>query len=113
MQSDEIEDEEKRIDKMRVKVVSIEQDLIIDLLNWWRDPPHWFALPITDELPEDCEVVSISVSWDRRCIEALVWSKSFPPCEHGSMPERIPGLMADFRQVEFTKDRGMIHARNS
>jgi len=84
-----------------VKIISIDQRFIIDVLNWWRNPPHWMALPVTDELPDDCVVVSVSVSWDRRCIEAMVASKEFPPCAEGGVPERIPGTMTEFRSVPF------------
>lgn len=88
-------------EERRVKIVSIDQRFIVDVLNWWRNPPHWIALPVTDELPEDSVVVSVSVSWGRRCIEAMVASKEFPPCPEGEIPERIPGMMTDFRSVPF------------
>lgn len=85
----------------RVKIISLDSRFLIDLLNWWRKPPHWLALPITDELPEDCVVVNVNVSWERRCIEAMVASASFPVCPEGSLPERIPGVMTEMRNVPF------------
>ena len=88
-------------DERRLKILSIDQRFLVDVLNWWRDPPHWMALPIMDELPEDCKVVSVSVSWERRCIEAIVASKEFERCEDGAMPERIPGMLSEFRSVPF------------
>jgi len=90
------------LDERRLKIISINQRFLVDVLNWWRDPPHHMALPITDELPEDCVVVSVSVSWERRCIEAMVTSKCFPPCVDGELPERIPGMLTDFRIVPFS-----------
>ena len=43
----------------RVKILRMDANLLIDVLTWWRDPPHFLALPITEELPEDCEVLHI------------------------------------------------------
>ena len=87
-------------DENRIKILSIDQHFLIDVLNWWRDPPSWMALPITDELPADCYVVHVSVSWERRCVEAMVCSKEFPMLPEGQIPERIPGHISKFRKVE-------------
>ena len=95
MSSDKTPSQERRF-----KIVSINQQFMVDVLNWWRNPPHWMALPITDALPEDCEVVSMSVSFERQCLEAIVASKNFPPCLEGSVIERIPGFV-EFREVQF------------
>lgn len=88
-------------EERRVKIVSIDPQFIVDVFNWWRNPPHWLALPVNDALPKDCVVVSVSVSWERRCIEAMVASKEFPPCADGDLPERIPGMMTEFRSISF------------
>jgi hypothetical protein len=85
----------------RLKILGISKRLLIDIFNWWRDPPNWLALPITDELPADCVVVSVSVSWERQCIEAVVASREFPPCEDGAMMPRVPELLTEFRIVPF------------
>jgi hypothetical protein len=89
------------VDERRVKIISIRQEFLIDVLNWWRNPPHWLALPVTDELPPDCVVIAVNVSFERRCIEALIASNEFPICEPGCIPERIPGAVTEFRHVEF------------
>lgn len=83
----------------RVKVISLDSRFLIDVLNWWRNPPHWMAL--IDELPDDCVVVNVNVSWERRCIEAMVASASFPICPEGALPERIPGILTEMRNVPF------------
>lgn len=89
------------IGERRLKIVSIHRRFLIDVLNWWRNPPHYVALPITDELPEDCVVVSVEASWERDCIEAMVTSKEFPPCPEGEVLDRIPGMTTEFRVVSF------------
>lgn len=86
-------------EERRMKIVSIDARFVVDLLNWWREPPYWLALPITDELPEDCEVVSVATNWERNCIEAIVASASFPPSVQGAMLDRIPGLFTEMRRV--------------
>lgn len=84
----------------RVKIISFEEDFLVQVFNWWRDPPHWMALPVTDELPSDCHVVRVTACWERRCLEALVASKEFPVCPSGDIPERLTG-MVDMRVVQF------------
>ena len=86
----------------RIKLLSINQHFLIDVLNWWRDPPAWMALPITDQLPADCYVVNVSVSWERRCVEAMVCSREFPVVPEGCALERIPGHVSKFRKVEMS-----------
>ena len=91
------------IEENRVKIVSLDPNMIVDLLNWWRNPPDCIALPITDELPEDCAVLSVNASWQRRCIEVLVASESFPIVETGGLPPEIPGVMSEWRYVPFSE----------
>jgi hypothetical protein len=88
------------LDERRFKIVSIDQQMMLDVFNWWRKPPHWLALPVTDELPEDCYVVSVHTCWDRRTLEALVCSEQFEPVPECAVPPRIPGMVTEFRQVE-------------
>lgn len=89
----------------RFKVISLDEHFLLDVLNWCRNPRHFFTLPITEELPEDCTVVSLQVSWERRCIEAMVCSMSFPPVEGGVHLERIPGPNVQYRLVPFLCSR--------
>lgn len=84
----------------RQKIISIDADFLVDVLNWWRNPIQWIALPVTDELPEDCVVVSVSASWERCCIEAIVSSSQFPVVKAGDLLERIPGMITKFRYIE-------------
>jgi hypothetical protein len=87
--------------KNRVKIISIDERFLIDVLNWWRNPPHYLALPITEEMPEDCEVLRVWVNHERRCIEALIYSRSFPECGVEMIPQRIPGTLTEMRRVPF------------
>jgi hypothetical protein len=91
------------IKENRVKIISLDAKLMADILNWWRHPPYWISLPITEQIPEDVVVVSVHASYERRCIEAIIASDSFPPCPCGAMPERIPGMVTEFRGVPFNK----------
>jgi hypothetical protein len=87
------------IDERRLKILSIKQTLFIDILNWWRNPSRLLALPIIEELPADCIVVSVVASWERGCIEAIVASTEFPCCPDGQVLERIPGIATELRVV--------------
>lgn len=89
-------------EERRVKILSLNERMLISVFNWWRDPPHFLALPVTDALPEDCVVIRVAVAWERRCIEALVASAHFPVCPDGEFPERIPGMITEFRAVPFS-----------
>jgi hypothetical protein len=98
--------ETKKYSDRRFKIISFDQQFLVDLFNWWRNPPHLLALPITDELPEDCEVVSVSVSWERGCVEAIVHSKEFRPQIPGEQIERILGWFSELRTVKISKQEG-------
>ncbi|KFO67847.1 hypothetical protein ER57_07910 [Smithella sp. SCADC] len=97
---------EKKYSDRRFKIISFDQQFLVDLFNWWRNPPHLLALPITDELPADCEVVSVSVSWERGCVEAIVHSKEFRPGIPGEEIERLAGWFTDLRTVKISKQEG-------
>lgn len=80
----------------RFKIISLDRDFLIDVLNWWRNPPGWLRLPICDELPADCFVVSVGANWERCSIEAIVCSESFGPTMEGAAIERIPGAFSPY-----------------
>ena len=73
----------------RVKIVSIDNQILIDLLNWGRNPKSVLTLPVCDELPSDCRVLWVHPSFERRCLEAMVWSSEFPEVPLGQEAERI------------------------
>jgi hypothetical protein len=85
----------------RVKIISIDERFFVDVLNWWRNPPTWLGIPVTEELPEDCEILRVWVSHERRRLEALVYSSHFPICDDDTIPERIPGTLREVRAVPF------------
>lgn len=89
------------LDERRFKIISFHEQFLIQFFNWWRNPPHFFQLPITNELPEDCVVVAVSASFERRCIDAMVASSKFPSLQPGEAPERIPGILTEFRIMSF------------
>jgi len=80
----------------RFKIISLDRQFMIDVMNWWRDPPDWLRLPICDELPADCFVVTVNTNWERCCIEAIVCSASFGPTMEGAAIERIPGAFSPY-----------------
>ena len=85
----------------RVKIVGIDEHLLIDVFNWWRNPPGWLRLPVTDELPGDCEVLRVWTNYERRCIDLLIYSESFPVCPDMDIPERVSDDVAEVRAVPF------------
>lgn len=88
----------------RFKILLLRTQLLVDFFNWWRDPPQWMALPVRDELPEDCTVVAVNYSLHRNCLEAIVQSESFPPVPDGEMiPVIEGGCCQEFRYVRIGK----------
>lgn len=105
--NDETKEDTSRLayEQRRFKILSIKSQWLVDLLNWARNPNAVsFPLPLTDELPEDCRVVTVSASWERQCVEALVCSSEFEPCPDGWEIQRIPKLVTEFRQVKVIAD---------
>lgn len=92
------------IKERRFKILRIDSRLLVEIFNWWIDPPHWLSLPITDQLPADCQVVSINSNWPRHCIEAIIASDQFEPCPDGDMPPEVPDMLTEFRYVEFRRE---------
>ena len=82
----------------RVKVVQLDANCIVDILNWWRSPPDFLALPTCEEIPEDVEVVSVYANWMSRTVEVMISHPSFPIVPEGMLPEVIPGLFTEFRR---------------
>lgn len=87
----------------RYKLISIDAQLIVKILNWWREPPSFLRLPVTDEIPEGAVVVTVNTNWLCRTIEAIVEHESFDPVPGYCEPPRVPGLITAFETVEFEK----------
>ena len=86
----------------RVKIVTLDQQLMIDTLNWWRTPRQAIALPIAPDIPEDAVVLHVSANWERRCLEALIASPQFDRVPDGELPQRLSGVVKQFRIVQMT-----------
>lgn len=70
----------------RVKVVSLRMDDVVDLLT---SPDTEFITRLrAPGLPNNCEVISVASSWERRCIDVMVSHPSFPEVAEGSMLPR-------------------------
>lgn len=77
---------EKARKERRFKIASFDQQFLVPLFNWHRWQPDFLALPITEELPEDCEVIQVNYNWACRTIEFMVCSEKFEPVEDGCIP---------------------------
>ena len=85
----------------RVKIVRLDANLIVDVLNWWRNPPDFLALPVCEELPSDIEVLAVNANWAARAIEVIVSHPTFPVVESHVIPPVVPGIVTEFRHVSF------------
>jgi len=90
-------------DKRRIKIVRFDPNTLIQIFHWQRKPPHFIALPIRDDLPEDVEVISINAEWRSRTIEVMVWHPTFKIVKLGEMPPYIPDVYEEFRAVPFNE----------
>ncbi len=73
----------------RVKRIQLDEHLLIDIFNWHRDPCHFVALPVSKQLPSDCEIVRVYHNYADRCFEAIVASREFEPVEPYTVPPMV------------------------
>jgi hypothetical protein len=88
-------------DMGRVKIVGMDERLLIDIFNWHRNPPHFLALPVTSEIPADAKVLRVYTNHERRTIDAVIHSESFPRLAIGSQVPRIEDCITEFRTIGF------------
>lgn len=89
------------IKENRVKMLNIDQHLMVDILNWWIRPTGVLKLPITESIPEDAIVISVNANWSHRTIEALIKHPSFDVVPPGEMPPMIPDCVTEFKIIHF------------
>lgn len=71
----------------RVRVVYLDESIIIDVLNWISEPAgQCLVLPQNCGLPDGTRVLRVWVSSERRSIGALVWHPDFDPVCPGGEP---------------------------
>ena len=79
--------------RKRVKVVQLDEQLIVDIVNWCNRPEGCsLSLPITDELPKGTEILRVTPNFMMRSIDAIVYHPSFPVCPEGALPEMVGDL---------------------
>ncbi len=88
----------------RMKIVTISQQLILEVLNW-KNKPHGYmlALPVTDDLPPDCEVVDVYYDHSYRSLLAVVSHPSFEPIPPGFRLPFATGYLTELRQIVLEK----------
>ena len=99
-------------DQRRYKIVQLDMNLMVDMLNWWRNPPDWLALPICEEIPHDAKAISVDANWRTRSIEVLIGHESFEPVPDASAPPVVPGLISELRHVK-TKEQFKVSNETS
>lgn len=81
--------EAKMMDERRYKLLMVDPGLILQMLNWCTCPVGFYAIPITDDLPEGCVVRSVHTCWSSNSIQLLVEHASFSPVPRNCEPPRI------------------------
>ena len=85
---------EKARNERRFKIASFDQQFLVELFNWHRWLPEFLALPVTEELPDDCEVIQVNYNWASRTIDFIVCSDKFEPVPEASL---IPSVNQIFQ----------------
>lgn len=69
----------------RFKILAVDPRLLIDLVNWQRNPTSKFHLvvPTCDKLPDDVEVIAVNTNWSTRAVELLLYHSSFDEVPFG------------------------------
>ena len=83
----------KAQDERRFKIARFDHQFLFELFNWHRWQPEYLALPVTEELPEDCEVIQVHYNWAARAIEFMVCSEKFEPVAPGCEVPRVRELL--------------------
>lgn len=86
--------------RRRIKIITFSSQLLVDILNWSRNPQQVLALPITDEIPQDTDVVTVHPSWETNTIDAVIFHSSFPLVRNADLPPRVPGVIEKLRVVK-------------
>ena len=84
----------------RIKILQVDPQLILEIINWCRNPPDWLVLPITEEIPEDAVVVSVSNNWANRTMEFQIHHPSFDFVPAGQVPPTIPNACHEWRRID-------------
>jgi hypothetical protein len=61
----------------RYKQIAISYSVLINLLNSFNKPNEFYGLPVTEEIPEGCDIVSLDVCQWNRTLTATIWHPSF------------------------------------
>ncbi len=90
-------------DERRFKILELDNQMMIDLLNWMKDPSSLIALPELSSLPEDCQVVKFSHNFDGSKVMLLLASKEFESVRLGERVETIPGSVTKLKLIDFER----------
>lgn len=102
--------------EQRVRSVVIGSHILLDFLNWYRQPPgSHLAFPVESGIPDDC--------FNRRSFLALVEHSSFEVVPIGDMPPEHVGFWPMVKTIEKPTVRkavdealqrlGVVHAASS
>ena len=86
----------------RIRIVNVDTNFIVEVLNWSKGMPEFASLPVFKDLPEDAEVVQLNYSQMKDCLELLVVSNEFTPVPDGVY---IPSLTESYTTIKFSKTR--------
>lgn len=84
----------------RFKILKLDYRYILEVFNWWKNPPYCFQLPATD-LPSDCTVVEVSIDHSTRTFDLCLCSSEFPVVEAGFA---IPAIYPDYATFQTPKE---------
>lgn len=90
----------------RVKILSVDPRLLIDLFNWQRNPTSRFTVraPIVEPIPKDVEILSVNANWNVRRIDLLICHSSFEQIPLGQEPPLVVDFQNECRIVTLQKN---------
>lgn len=93
--------ENSALQESRLKILSVNPLLFLDMLNWCNSPSAIYSLPVTPEIPEGTFVVSIDEDHWSRCMMLTLCHPSFEVVPAG---EQIPRIASLSERVVYKKE---------
>lgn len=93
----------------RVKRIQLDEHFLIDVFNWHRNPPYFVCLPVSEQLPADCEIVRVYYNHSARCLEAIVASMEYEPVELYTVPPFVDPPFIEWKVMQRVGNFGELY----
>lgn len=87
----------------KTKILRVDPNLIITILNWMQNPDCFIALPITEQIPEGTKVTHVHYDFATQTLEFLITHESFEEVPPWVYPPAIFEPLPTHRTVKFSE----------